>query len=216
MMMDIIKATDLPTIIDIDTGFGSLKNLQNAVKLLEKVGAAGVQIEDQVFPKKCGHLDGKEIISIKEMGLKIKTAVKARENPDFLIVARTDARCNFSVTLIIDRIMLYREFGADIIFPEALETQEEFKKFYEFVKSYWAKPLLIANMTEFGKTPYLTAQEFKEMGYNAVIFPVSALRVAMKAMEEFFHCLKKTGTQKNFIDKMQTRQELYDLIKYKP
>ena len=216
MAIDIIQATNLPTIIDIDTGFGSARNLQNAVKWLEKAGAAGVQIEDQQFPKKCGHLDEKEIISIKEMRLRIKTAVKARENSDFLIVARTDARCDFPVNLIIDRAMLYREAGADIIFPEALKTKEEFRYFYELVKPYWTKPLLIANMTEFGKTPYINAQEFKEMGYSAVIFPVSAMRIAMKAMEDFFKCPRETGTQKNFIDKMQTRQELYDLIRYKP
>lgn len=216
MAIDIIKATDLPTIIDIDTGFGSTRNLQNAVKQLEEAGAAGIQIEDQAFPKKCGHLDGKEIISVKEMKLKIKTAVKARGNPDFLIVARTDARCSFSVNLIVDRAMMYKEFGADIIFPEALKTKEEFRSFYELCKPYCIKPMFIANMTEFGKTPYLTTQEFKEMGYSAIIFPVSALRVAMKAIEEFLLYLKETGTQKDFLGKMQTRQELYDLIGYKP
>ncbi len=216
MTIDIIKATDLPTIVDIDTGFGSLKNLQKAVKRLEEAGAAGVQIEDQQFPKKCGHLDEKKIISVKEIIRKIKTIVNARKNPDFLIVARTDARCFGHIIHAANRTIAYKDAGADIIFPEALETKEEFKFFYELYKPHWDNPLFIANMTEFGKTPYLTAQEFRKMGYSAVIFPVSAMRIAMKAMEDFFKRLKETGTQKDLIDKMQTRRELYNLIGYKP
>jgi methylisocitrate lyase len=211
LVKDIIKATNLPVIVDIDTGFGSFINLENAVRILDQAGAAGVQIEDQEFPKRCGHLKGKNIVSTAEMSERIKAARYACSSDNFLIVARTDAYAIAGFQETISRSATYRNSGADIIFPEALTTKKDFTLFSRKVA-----PPLLANMTEFGKTPYLTAREFKEMGYSIVIFPASILRIAMKAMKDFLRHLNNAGTQKDYIDKMQTRQELYDLIDYKP
>lgn len=222
---DIIRATDLPVIVDIDTGFGNLENLKRAVRELEKAGAAGVQIEDQEFPKKCGHLDGKIVVDEMVMQQRIFAAIETRQKPsnDFIIVARTDIASAvnypnnqdaFDIYKVLFRAHSYRAAGADVVFPEALKSKKEFWKFRK--KLHLDKLPLLANMTEFGKTDYITAEEFKKMGYQIVIFPVSALRVAIKAIENFFIKLKQTGIQKDFLGEMQTRKELYNLLDYKP
>ena len=207
MVRRIREVTDIPIIIDADTGFGEAINVYRAVKVLERAGANAIQIEDQVLPKKCGHLNGKEVVRPKEMVEKIKAALKARK--EMLIIARVDSRGVYGLDDAIERGKMYLEAGADIIFPEALESKEEFARFAKEVKS----PLL-ANMTEFGKTPLITAQEFKEMGYKYVIFPVTIFRVAAKAMKEALEVLLKEGTQKSLIDKMMTRKEQYEVINY--
>lgn len=206
----ICSAVKLPVISDADTGFGNAINVMRTVWEFEKVGAAGIHIEDQVAPKRCGHVAGKEILPVEEMVGKIRAAVKARTDPDFTIIARTDARSVEGMTKAIERAARYRDAGADMIFPEALETEGEFS---EFARAVPGIPLM-ANMTEFGRTPYLSLEEFKRMGYRVVVFPVSTLRIAMKAVEEFLTGLKNSGTQKDFIGRMQTRKELYDLIRY--
>jgi len=207
MVRRIREVTDIPIIIDADTGFGEAINVYRAVKVLERAGANAIQIEDQVLPKKCGHLNGKEVVRPKEMVEKIKAALKARK--EMLIIARVDSRGVYGLDDAIERGKMYLEAGADIIFPEALESKEEFARFAKEVKS----PLL-ANMTEFGKTPLITAQEFKEMGYKYVIFPVTIFRVAAKAMKEALEVLLKEGTQKSLINKMMTRKEQYEVINY--
>ncbi|MFP3261161.1 MAG: isocitrate lyase/phosphoenolpyruvate mutase family protein, partial [Sulfolobus sp.] len=163
MVRRIREVTDIPIIVDADTGFGEAINVYRAVKVLERAGANAIQIEDQVLPKKCGHLNGKEVVRPKEMVEKIKAALKARK--EMLVIARVDSRGVYGLDDAIERGKMYLEAGADIIFPEALESKEEFARFAKEVKS----PLL-ANMTEFGKTPLITAQEFKEMGYKYAIF----------------------------------------------
>ncbi|MFP3201279.1 MAG: methylisocitrate lyase [Sulfolobus sp.] len=209
MVRRIREVTDIPIIVDADTGFGEAINVYRAVKVLERAGANAIQIEDQVLPKKCGHLNGKEVVRPKEIVEKIKAALKARK--EMLIIARVDSRGVYGLDDAIERGKTYLEAGADIIFPEALESKEEFARFAKEVKS----PLL-ANMTEFGKTPLITAQEFKEMGmgYKYVIFPVTIFRVAAKAMKEALEVLLKEGTQKSLIDKMMTRKEQYEVINY--
>ncbi len=205
----IIKAVDIPAIVDIDTGFGGPPEVKEAVRRFEEAGAEAVQIEDQEFPKKCGHLPGKRVVPPGEFARKIKAADSARQDKDFLIIARTDSRAVAGLGDAIDRANLYLEAGADMIFPEALETKEEFREFSKRVKA----PLM-ANMTEFGKTPYITMDEFSEMGYSIVIFPMTCFRIAMKAIEEALKELKASGTQRNLVDRMQTREELYRLLKY--
>lgn len=206
----VCSAVRLPVISDADTGFGNALNAMRTVWEFEKVGAAGIHIEDQVAPKRCGHVAGKEVIPAEEMAGKIKAAVSARTNPDFVIIARTDAKNVEGLKAAIRRGQLYRDAGADIIFPEALETRQEFE---EFAKSFPDVPLM-ANMTEFGETPYFSLEEYRQMGYKVVVFPVSTMRVAMKAVDGFLTDLKKKGTQKDYVDKMQTRKELYDLVNY--
>ncbi|WP_338604171.1 methylisocitrate lyase [Sulfolobus tengchongensis] len=207
MIRRIKEVVDIPIIVDADTGFGEAINVYRTVRVLEKAGADAIQIEDQRMPKKCGHLEGKEVVEPLEMVQKIKAALKARRNA--LIIARVDSRGVISLDDAIERAKIYLEEGADIIFPEALTSKEEFAKFAKEVKA----PLL-ANMTEFGKTPYIKAQEFKEMGYRYVIFPVTIFRVAAKAMREALEVLLKEGTQVNLLDKMITRQEQYEIIDY--
>jgi methylisocitrate lyase len=204
----IMEVVDLPMIVDTDTGFGEAINVYRTVKELEEAGAAAVQIEDQVLPKKCGHLSGKHVVPADEMVKKIMSAVEARRS-DMVIVARTDAREVEGLDAAIERAQMYVEAGADVIFPEALHNLEEFKEFSRKVKA----PLL-ANMTEFGKTPYITAKEFEEAGYKFVIFPVTTFRAAMKAMKDVLLELKEKGTQKHILDKLMTRQEFYELIGY--
>ena len=206
----VCSAVRLPVISDADTGFGNALNAMRTVWEFEKVGAAGIHIEDQVAPKRCGHVAGKEVIAAEEIAGKIKAAVSARTNPDFVIIARTDAKTVEGLKAAIRRGQIYRDAGADIIFPEALETKQEFE---EFSKSFPDVPLM-ANMTEFGKTPYFSLEEYRQMGYKVVVFPVSTMRVAMKAVDGFLTDLKKKGTQKDYVDKMQTRKELYDLVNY--
>ncbi|BCU70935.1 methylisocitrate lyase [Stygiolobus caldivivus] len=207
MVRRIREVTDLPIIVDADTGFGEAINVYRTVRVLEKAGANAIQIEDQVLPKKCGHLEGKEVITPRDMVLKIKAALKARR--DMLIIARTDSKAINGLDDAINRAKLYLEAGADVIFPEALESKEEFAKFSKEVRA----PLL-ANMTEFGKTPFITAEEFRDLGYKYVIFPVTIFRVAAKAMKEALEVLLKEGTQKNLLDKMMTRKEQYEVINY--
>lgn len=207
MVRRIREVTDIPIIVDADTGFGEAINVYRAVKILERAGASAIQIEDQVLPKKCGHLEGKEVVGPKDMVAKIKAALKARK--EMLIIARTDARAVNGLEDAIERAKMYLEAGADVIFPEALESKEEFSLFAKEVKA----PLL-ANMTEFGKTPLITAKEFKEMGYMYVIFPVTIFRVAAKAIKEALEVLFKEGSQKSLMDKMMTRKEQYEIINY--
>jgi methylisocitrate lyase len=206
----ICGAVKVPVISDADTGFGNAINVMRTVWEFEKVGAAGIHIEDQAAPKRCGHVAGKEVISAGEMVGKIKAATSARSNPDFIIIARSDAKSVEGLKGAVERAKQYRDAGADVIFPEALETPEEFS---QFAKAIPDVPLL-ANMTDFGKTPYLSVEEFKQLGYKIVIFPVSTMRIAMKAVEAFLQELKSQGTQKGSLQKMQTRKELYDLIGY--
>lgn len=205
----ITGAVSIPAIIDADTGFGGPAEVRAAVKALEAAGAGGVQLEDQEWPKRCGHLPGKKVIPAPEFAEKIKAAVEARSNPGFRIIARTDARAVEGLGAAVTRARLYAEAGADVIFPEALESKEEFAEFSREVKA----PLM-ANMTEFGKTPYLGVDEFREMGYAIVIFPMTCFRSAMKAMEEALSELKERGTQKGMLERMQTREELYRMLRY--
>ena len=203
----VTRATSLPLIVDADTGFGEAVNVYRTVTDLEEGGAAAIQIEDQVMPKRCGHLDGKQIVPAEEFVVKIRAASEARRSS--LIIARTDSKAVYSIGEAIRRGKLYLDAGADIIFPEALESEDEFSEYSRLMDA----PLL-ANMTEFGKTPYLTVQRFEELGYKLVIFPVTALRVAAKAMEGALSETLSLGTQRNLVGDMQTRAELYELIRY--
>jgi len=207
----VAKAVTIPAIVDADTGFGGAENVARTISELESAGLAGCHIEDQEFPKRCGHLAGKSIVEVEEMVGKIEAAVKARRDPDFMIIARTDARAVENFDQAVKRAGAYRAAGADAIFPEALQSADEFRDFAKEID-----PPLLANMTEFGKSPLLSFQELADFGYRMVIFPQSAFRVSMKASEQFFVALKKSGTQTEWIDKMQTRQELYDLLDYDP
>ena len=207
----IANAVKIPAIVDADTGFGGAENVARTIREFERTGLAGCHIEDQEFPKRCGHLAGKEIVDVDEMIAKIKAALRARRDPEFLIIARTDARAVEDFDSTVKRARTYVEAGADGIFPEALQSAEEFKAFAREIKA----PLL-ANMTEFGKSPLLAFQELSDFGYKMVIFPMSAFRVSMKGSEEFLRDLKKRGTQSDWIDKMQTRTELYELLDYDP
>lgn len=205
------EVTSVPIISDADTGFGGSENAARTVQDFERAGLAGLHLEDQEFPKRCGHLSGKTIVPQDEFVEKIAAAAAARRDRDFVIIARTDARGVTNYDDAVKRANAYVEAGADAIFPEALEGREEFARFVKDVPV----PLL-ANMTEFGKTPYISVDEFAAMGYKMVIFPVTLMRCAMKAVEMALGELKQHGTQKNMLDKMQTRQELYDLLGYKP
>lgn len=207
----IAKAVKIPVIVDADTGFGGAENVGRTIRELESAGLAGCHIEDQEFPKRCGHLAGKSIVNPDEMVAKIKAAVAARRDPDFMIIARTDARSVEDFDRTLDRAQKYMEAGADAIFPEALQSAEEFRDFAKKIDL----PLL-ANMTEFGKGPLLSFKELSDLGYRMVIFPQSAFRVSLKASDKFLRALKKSGSQKEWIDQMQTRQELYELLDYDP
>ena len=207
----VANAVTIPAIVDADTGFGGAENVARTIRQLEQAGLAGCHIEDQEFPKRCGHLAGKEVVDVDEMTGKIKAAVRARRDQDFLIIARTDARAVEDFDGAVERARRYVEAGADGIFPEALQSNEEFKAFAREIKA----PLL-ANMTEFGKSPLLSFQELSDFGYRMVIFPMSAFRVSMKASDEFLRDLKKRETQSGWLDKMQTRKELYELLAYDP
>ena len=204
-------AVRIPAVVDADTGFGEGKEVANTIRELEKAGLAGCHIEDQEFPKRCGHLAGKTIADLKTMVERIKAAVAARGDKDFLIIARTDARAVEGFDRAVERAGEYLAAGADAIFPEALQSAEEFRDFAKEVDF----PLM-ANMTEFGKSPLLTFEQLRDFGYRMVIFPQSAFRVSMKTTAKFFAALKKAGTQNDWLDQMQTRQELYDLLDYDP
>ena len=206
---EITSVASIPLIVDVDTGFGEAVNVSRTVLEMERAGAAAIQIEDQIIPKKCGHLEGKELVEPKEMAKKIIAARRARTK-DLVIVARTDANAIEGLDGAISRARLYLKAGADVIFPEALESRKDFLTFSKSVPA----PLL-ANMTEFGKTPYLTVEEFRKMGYKIVIFPVTAFRVAMKAVQDTFRELSLKGTQRGLLKKMITRGEFYQLIDYR-
>ncbi|WP_436967838.1 methylisocitrate lyase [Brevibacillus parabrevis] len=204
---DLVRATNLPVLVDIDTGFGGVLNAARTAREMVEAHVAAVQIEDQQLPKKCGHLNGKLLVTTEEMAQKI--SVMKEVAPTLLIVARTDARSVEGLEAAIARAAAYVEAGADAVFPEALESEAEFRLFAEKIKV----PLL-ANMTEFGKTPYYSAQQFAEMGYQMVIYPVTSLRAAAKAYERIFSLIKTHGTQKAALSDMQTRSELYEAISY--
>jgi len=207
----IARAVKIPAIVDADTGFGGSENVARTIRELEAVGLAGCHIEDQQFPKRCGHLSGKSLVDAEAMTEKIKAAVAARRDRDFMIIARTDARAVEDFGRTIDRAQRYVAAGADAIFPEALQNAGEFRDFAREIDM----PLL-ANMTEFGKSPLFSFMELAGFGYRMVIFPQSAFRVSMKASEGLLRALKKDGTQKEWLDQMQTRQELYKLLDYDP
>lgn len=204
-------AVSIPIISDADTGFGDERAVVRTVAEYEAAGLAGLHLEDQKWPKRCGHLDGKSLIPSDEMVIKVQAAAASRRDSAFVIIARTDARAVESFDAAVERSLAYVDAGADMIFPEALQSRDEFAKFAERV----SVPL-IANMTEFGKGPALTAGELADLGYAAVLFPVTMFRVAMKATEQALLELAREGTQRGFVDRMQTRAELYDLLDYDP
>jgi len=210
----IAQAVAIPALADADTGYGPPLSVMRTVQAFEQAGLAGVHLEDQESPKKCGHLPEKRLVSVAEMAQKIGAAAQARRDPDFLIVARTDARAVEGLDGAVKRARAYVNVGADAIFPEALESAEEFKAFAQALKKEGATVPLVANMTEFGKTPYLTVKEFEALGYRLVLFPVTALRVTAKAIEAMLEELKSFGTQQRSLEKMQTRQQLYELLRY--
>ena len=202
----ITKVTDLPTIVDADTGFG---NCSKTIETLEKKGLAGCHLEDQLAEKRCGHLDNKELVSKEEMVRKIKDSVKARKDKNFLIIARTDANSVEGLEKTIDRIKAYEDAGADMIFPEAMKDEREFEKVRKISKTF-----LLANMTEFGKSKLLTKSELESLGYNLVIYPVTSQRLAMKNVEDGLKSIFEKGHQNEIINKMQTRKRLYELVEY--
>jgi len=207
----VARAVKIPAIVDADTGFGGSENVARTIRELEAAGLAGCHIEDQEFPKRCGHVSGKSLVDVEDMTEKIKAAVAARRDPDFMIIARTDARAVEDFDRTVDRAERYMEAGADAIFPEALQSADEFRDFAKKV----SVPLL-ANMTEFGKSPLLSFKELAGFGYHMVIFPQSAFRVSMKATEKLLRALKESGSQNQWLDEMQTREELYKLLDYDP
>jgi len=202
----ISRVTNLPTIVDIDTGFRSCKE---TIKVFEKVGVVAVHIEDQVSRKRCGHLNNKELISTEKMVKKINECVKAKKDKNFKIIARSDARNVEGLEKMIDRCKSYINAGAEIIFPEALKDEKEFENVRKKLKCY-----LLANMTEFGKSKLLNYKKLENLGYNIVIYPVTTQRLAMKNVEDGLRAIFEDGHQNNIIDKMQTRKRLYDLVEY--
>ncbi|MCE3010749.1 MAG: methylisocitrate lyase [Proteobacteria bacterium] len=206
----IARATALPSIIDADTGFGVPMNMARTVAEMIELGLAGCHLEDQENPKRCGHLDGKALVTRDEMVMKVKAAADAKKmDSNFLIIARTDARASEGLDKAIDRAKAYIDAGAEMIFPEALADLKEFETFRKAVSA----PLL-ANMTEFGKSRLLTTRELESVGFNMVIYPVTTLRLAMKAVEEGLKVIKSQGTQESLLEKMQHRKELYELTEY--
>lgn len=204
---ELVRATGLPLLVDIDTGFGGVLNAARTAKEMVEAKAAAVQLEDQELPKKCGHLNGKKLVTPEEMIQKIR-AIK-QVSPTLVVVARTDAKDVEGMEAAIERAKRYADAGADAIFPEALGSEEEFRRFRAAVDV----PLL-ANMTEFGRTPYYTVQQFQQWGYRMVLFPVTSLRVAAKAYELVFREIRDLGTQAGALERMLTRQELYEAIRY--
>ena len=202
----ISRVTDLPTIVDIDTGFG---NCKKTIEEFEKKGLAGCHLEDQIAEKRCGHLDNKELVSTEEMVKKIKECVESRKDKNFLIIARTDANSVEGLDATLERIKAYENAGADMIFPEAMKDENEFEKVRKVSKSY-----LLANMTEFGKSKLLDKKQLENLGCNLVIYPVTTQRLAMKSVEDGLKSIFEDGHQNNIIDKMQTRKRLYELVEY--
>ncbi len=201
--------SELPMIVDVDTGFGEAVNVIRTVRDLGAAGAAAAQIEDQVMPKRCGHLEGKEIVEVDEMVKKLVSAREANRN-ELVLIARTDARAVEGFDSAVDRARAYLRAGAEVIFPEALVSEEEFIEFAKKVKA----PLL-ANMTEFGKTPYISASEFEEMGYKIVIFPMTPFRAMLRTVKSSLEELMRNGTQKKILKDLMPREEIYDVIDYR-
>lgn len=210
----IARSVSIPTVVDADTGYGGPPSVAEAVKVFEESGLAGMQIEDQEAAKKCGHLSGKHLVSADEMVAKIVAAVQAKKDRDFTIIARTDARSVESVEAAVQRAVTYAEAGADALFPEALESAEEFQTFAREIRKRGVTVPLIANMTEFGKTPLLSVAEFERLGYRGVLFPVTGLRTALQAIDRLLAELKLFGSQKGWLHHMMTRRELYRLLRY--
>lgn len=208
---EISDASGLPVIADADTGYGEVESCARTVVEYERAGAAALHIEDQVFPKRCGHLDGKELISASDMADKVSAMAKNKLNPDFVIIARTDARHVTDFDDAVKRANLYREAGADAIFPEGLQSETEFKDFAKGSPGY-----LLANMTEFGKTPDISATRFGELGYSLVIYPLSMMRLAMGEVTRGLASLKQHGSVRESLSKMQSRKDLYALLGYEP
>ena len=202
----IAQVTDLPSIVDADTGFSDCKK---TIETFESIGLAGCHIEDQVAEKRCGHLENKELISTNDMVNKIKVAVAARKHKNFSIIVRTDANLVEGLEKTLERIKAYESAGADIIFPESMKNEKEFESVRKNSKVY-----LLANMTEFGKSKLLSCKELENLGYNIVIYPVTTQRLAMKSVEDGLRSIFKDGHQNNIIDKMQTRKRLYELVEY--
>ncbi len=205
----LVRACGLPVVCDADTGFGEAINVQRTVRLFEDAGVAGIHLEDQVLPKRCGHLSGKQLVDRATMVTKLRAAALARRDPSFVLIARTDARGVEGLHAAADRARAYLDAGADMIFPEALETTEEFAWFAQNIKA----PLL-ANMTEFGKSPLLDVATLEGLGYRVALFPLTAFRVAMRSAGEALLTLRDQGTQRTLVPRMQTRAELYELIGY--
>jgi methylisocitrate lyase len=208
------KAVTIPGIVDADTGFGPPLTVRRAVQEFELAGLAGMQIEDQDLPKKCGHLPDKRLVPASEMAAKIRAACDARRDSDFFIIARTDAHAVEGSEAAVRRAITYIGAGADAIFPDALESADAFRTFARQLAREGGKVPLVANMTEFGKTPYLSTHEFEDLGYRLVLFPVTALRMATKAVEQMLVELRRSGSQRALLEQMQSRQELYDLLRY--
>lgn len=236
VIREVADGSRLPVLADADTGFGEAEMVRRTVIEYARAGAAGLHLEDQKFPKRCGHLDGKELVATDHMIEKVQWAARAaretsnpanqqvsksEEEPGFIICARTDARGVEGFEQAVNRAAAYTLAGADMIFPEGLATEDEFKRFAEAMRRVKGPnprggPYLLANMTEFGKTPIIPLSRFEQMGYSCVIFPVSLLRVAMGAVTRALEQLKKDGSVQQLLPQMQSRQELYELINYKP
>ena len=202
----ISRVTNLPTIVDIDTGF---KSCDKTIQTFEEFGVAAVHLEDQIERKRCGHLDNKELISTDKMVNKIKECVKAKKDKNFKIIARSDAKAVEGIDKMISRCKAYIDAGAEIIFPEALSNEKEFETVRKSLDCY-----LLANMTEFGKTKLLNYNDLENLGYNIVIYPVTTQRLAMKSVEDGLRAIFKDGHQSNIIDRMQTRKRLYEIVDY--
>jgi methylisocitrate lyase len=207
----VAHAVKIPCIVDGDTGFGGPENAARTIRQFQRAGLAGCHIEDQEFPKRCGHLAGKSLVAVEDMNEKIAAAAAAKRDKDFLLIARTDARAVENFAKAVERAQSYLAAGADAIFPEALQNEEEFREFAKEVKA----PLL-ANMTEFGKSPLMSLGRLADLGYRMAIFPQTAFRVSMFAAGQMLRDLKASGTQESWLDRMQTRNDLYDLLNYDP
>ena len=205
----LIQSVDIPVIVDADTGFGGAVNVERTVCELESVGVAAIQLEDQQLPKRCGHLSGKSLVSADEMCAKLRAATSSKSDPDLVIIARTDARGVTNLEDAVERAKHYLDAGADWIFPEALADRGEFERFAEQVDAP-----LVANMTEFGKSPLMNRDELADLGYAVILYPVTLLRIAMRASEAGLAVLADEGTQEELLDLMQTREELYELLDY--
>lgn len=205
----IARVTELPSIIDVDTGFGEPMNMARTIQAMEDAGLAGCHLEDQENPKRCGHLDNKNVVSVADMVKKVRAAVKGRRDGDFTLIARTDSRAAEGLEKTIDRARAYADAGADMIFPEAMQDEKEFALMRKAIKV----PLL-ANMTEFGKSKLLTVKQLESLGYNLVIYPVTTLRLAMGAIDRGLDTIGTEGTQESLLGQMQHRKDLYELIRY--